>query len=49
MTSDYRNVQETKQAFKVEVFWDGVKVSDLLISEMKLHEKPLDEKLFSKP
>ncbi len=47
--SDYRNVQETKQPFKVVTSWDGVKISDLLISDMKLYEKPMDEKLFTKP
>ncbi|HEV2968351.1 MAG TPA: hypothetical protein VGY55_00080 [Pirellulales bacterium] len=47
--SDYRNVRETKQPFKMEVFWEGKKVYDLRISEMKLHEKPLDDSLFSKP
>jgi outer membrane lipoprotein-sorting protein len=47
--SDYRNVEETKQSFRVEEFWDGVKATDLLVSEMKLYEKPLDDKLFSKP
>jgi hypothetical protein len=47
--SDYRNLQETKQPFKMEVFWDGKKVYDLRILEMKLHEKPLDDGLFSKP
>jgi hypothetical protein len=47
--SDYKDVQGTKQAFKVEVFWDDHKVSDLTIAEIKLFEKPMDEKLFAKP
>jgi hypothetical protein len=47
--SDYKDVQETKQAFKVEVFWDDHRVSDLAITELKLFEKPMDEKLFEKP
>jgi hypothetical protein len=42
-------VQGTKQAFKVVQSWNGTKTSDLQITEMKLYDKPLDEKLFSKP
>jgi hypothetical protein len=49
VVSDYRSVQETKQPFKYETFWDKKKVSDLLVTEMKLYDKPLDEKLFTKP
>ncbi len=47
--SDYRDVQGTKQPFKAEVKWDGAPYVDLTITEMKLHEKPLDDKLFEKP
>jgi hypothetical protein len=47
--SDYRTAQDTKQPFKVETSWDGVRISELKIVEMKLYDKPLDEKLFSKP
>jgi len=47
--SNYRTVQGTKQPFESETSWDGVKVSHFLISEIKLYDKPLDEKLFSKP
>jgi len=47
--SDYRNVQETRQYFRVVTFWDGMKVIDLTISEQKFYEKPLDDKLFTKP
>jgi outer membrane lipoprotein-sorting protein len=47
--SDYKDVQETKQPVKIEVSWNGMKLCDLQISEMKLSEKPLDEKLFTKP
>jgi hypothetical protein len=47
--SDYRDVQELKQPFKFETWWDGVKVSELSIVDMKLYEKPMDEKLFTKP
>jgi len=46
---DYRTVQDTKQPFKVEVSYDGAKVSELQVQEVKLFEKPLDDKLFSKP
>jgi hypothetical protein len=49
LLSDYRDVQGTKQPFKAEVTWDGAKYVDLTITEMKLHEKPLDDKLFEKP
>lgn len=47
--SDYRNVQETKQPFKCETYLDKRLESDLLITEMKPYDKPLDDKLFSKP
>jgi hypothetical protein len=47
--SDYRTVQGTQAPFKVETTWDGIKINDLKIVEMKLYDKPLDEKLFSKP
>jgi hypothetical protein len=47
--SDFRDVQGTKQPFKAEVTWDGAKVMDLTVTEAKLHEKPLDDKLFEKP
>jgi hypothetical protein len=47
--SDYRTAQDTKQPFKGETFWDGVKANEFRIVEMKLYDKPLDEKLFSKP
>jgi hypothetical protein len=47
--SDFRTVQDTKQPFKVEASWDGVKVAEFRIVEMKLYDKPLDERLFSKP
>ncbi|HKD37926.1 MAG TPA: hypothetical protein VKB78_14035 [Pirellulales bacterium] len=49
LLSDYRDVQDTKQPFKAEVKWDGAPYVDLTITEMKLHEKPLDDKLFEKP
>ena len=47
--SDYHAAQDTKQPFKAETFWDGVKANESRIVEMKLYDKPLDEKLFSKP
>ena len=47
--SDFREVQGTKQPFKMVTFWDGVKVGDLSATEIRLYEMPLDEKLFSKP
>jgi hypothetical protein len=47
--SDYRTVQDTKQPFQVETFWDGVNASAFKIVDMKLYDKPLDEKLFAKP
>jgi hypothetical protein len=46
---DYRNVQDTKQPFKIELHWDGVKVCDLAVTDIKLFYKPLDRKLFEKP
>lgn len=47
--SDYRPVQEAKQPFKVKVLWDKETVMDMAVTEMKLSDKPLDEKLFTKP
>jgi hypothetical protein len=47
--SDFKDVQGTQQPFKLTTFWDGVKIADLSITEMELSERPLDEKLFSKP
>ena len=47
--SDYRTAQDTKQPFKGETSWDGVKANEFRIVEMKLYDKPLDEKLFAKP
>jgi hypothetical protein len=47
--SDYRNVQGTKQAFRFQSFWDGEKAFDLTVKQLKLSDKPFDEKLFSKP
>jgi hypothetical protein len=49
IVSDYRSVQDTKQPFKMEVLWDKETVFDVVMTEIKLSEKPLDEKLFSKP
>jgi hypothetical protein len=49
VASDYRSVQETKQPFKIEVLWDKETVLDVVVTEMKLYDKPLDEKLFLKP
>lgn len=47
--SDYRDLQGTKQPFKFEQILDGAKVGDYVIQELKLYDKPLDEKLFVKP
>ena len=47
--SDYRDAQDTKQPFKVVVYWNGTKNADYEVKEMSLSEKPLSEKLFSKP
>jgi hypothetical protein len=47
--SDYRDVQQTKQPFKADVTWDGAKYLELALTQVKLHEKPLDDKLFEKP
>jgi hypothetical protein len=47
--SSFHTVQDTKQPFKIEQSWDGVKIADIQIVEMKLYDKPLDEKLFTKP
>lgn len=47
--SDYRTIQGTKQAMKASVRWDGVEVSEAKTTELKLYEKPLDEKLFAQP
>jgi hypothetical protein len=47
--SDYRDVQGTKQPFKIEVLSDKAAVLDLGVTEMKLSDKPLDQKLFTKP
>ena len=47
--SDYRDVQGMKQPFKFEVLWDKATVFDVVVTEYKLYDKPLDEKLFTKP
>jgi hypothetical protein len=47
--SDYRVVQGTKQAFRIQSYWDGEKAFDVVGTEMKLSDKPFDEKLFTKP
>ncbi len=47
--SDYRDVQGTKQSFRLQSFWDGEKACDFVVTEMKLFDKPFDEKLFTKP
>jgi hypothetical protein len=47
--SDYRSVQETKQPFKVEVLWNKEMIFDVVVTETKMYDKPLDEKLFLKP
>jgi hypothetical protein len=47
--SDFRTVQDVQQPFKVEGLSDGVKEAEFKVVEMKLYDKPLDEKLFSKP
>jgi hypothetical protein len=47
--SDFRTVQGTKQAFKFTIFWDGVKVADMRVTEFQLYEKRLDETVFSRP
>jgi hypothetical protein len=47
--SDYRDVQGTKQPFRCESFWNGEKIFVVVVIEMKLYDKPLDEKLFAKP
>ena len=47
--SDFQEIQGTKQSMKASVLWDGVEVSDAKTTELKLYEKPLDEKLFTKP
>lgn len=49
LLSDYRAVQDIQQPYKVQTRWDGVKVSDLEVQDIKLYDKPLDEKLFAKP
>jgi hypothetical protein len=47
--SDFQVVQGTRQAMKASILWDGVEVSDAKTTELKLYEKPLDEKLFARP
>jgi 3',5'-cyclic AMP phosphodiesterase CpdA len=47
--SDYRDVQGTRQPFKMEVLWDGAKTSDMFASQQKISEKPFDKRLFEKP
>jgi hypothetical protein len=47
--SDYKTVQDVKQPMKIEQSWDGVKIAELEITDMKFNEKPLDDKLFVKP
>jgi hypothetical protein len=49
IASDYRNVQETKQPFKFKFLWNKETVFDFVVTEFKLYDKPLDEKLFAKP
>ncbi len=47
--SDFRDVQGTKQPFRSVGYADGVKASDITLTEQKFYEKPLDESLFGKP
>jgi hypothetical protein len=47
--SDYRNVEGTKQPFRCETFLDKKEDTDLLVTEMTPYDKPLDDKLFTKP
>jgi hypothetical protein len=49
--SDFHSVRGTKQPFRIEVSWKGEKGAPtwFQLSEMKLFDKPLDEKVFSKP
>jgi hypothetical protein len=47
--SGFQDVQWTKQSSRATTFWDGEKVSDITITETRLFEKPLEEKLFSRP
>ncbi len=47
--SDFKTVQDVKQPMKIEQSWDGAKIAELEITEMKFNEKPLDNKLFAKP
>jgi hypothetical protein len=49
IVSDYRSVQDTKQPFKIEVLWDKETIFDVVMTEFKLYDRPLDEKLFMKP
>jgi hypothetical protein len=49
VVSDYRDVQDTKVPFKVEVLWDKETVFDFVVTEFKFYDRPLDEKLFVKP
>jgi hypothetical protein len=45
--TDYRTVQGVKQPFHSVASRDGVKTDECDVTELKLYEKPLDEKLFS--
>ena len=47
--SDYRNVQGTKQPFKLQSFTDGEKAFDVVVTDVKLYDQPFDEKVFAKP
>jgi hypothetical protein len=47
--SEFREVNGTKQAFKIATYWDGTKVCDGSFESIELFDKPLDDKLFAKP
>ncbi len=47
--SDFRELDGIKQPFHIVITWDGTQLADFAISEQKLSDKPLDEKLFARP
>jgi len=47
--ADYKAVQGIQQPFKMKTYVDGVKVNESDVVDMKIHEKPIDERLFTKP
>jgi hypothetical protein len=47
--SDYKTARGIKQPYKMVNYADGTKIADLEVTELKIYDKAVDERLFSKP